>query len=222
MIRSNTYYTLIASLPALPRHFAVERLPITRIRLEERLRMLEPEDARIIDGMAEFLVWDRQPVDVTDEGLIRHYREFMESTTNPLVRCLLEDRMDVRTILSGLRRRRKGLGPPPAAGPLGGHVARHWKHPHFELAPRFPWIEKVDQLLHEDRPMEIARILAEDVWNQWTRAAEQYYFTFEAVILYAARWELVYRWTSRDAELGSRKFEQLVTETLGEYADLYA
>ena len=58
-MRSNTYYMLICSLPALPPRFDVDRLPITLERLQGRLRMLEPEDARDISRMLDFLAWSR-------------------------------------------------------------------------------------------------------------------------------------------------------------------
>ena len=45
MVR-RSYYTLVASLPALPRLEQAERLPINETRLVERLRMLHPEDAK--------------------------------------------------------------------------------------------------------------------------------------------------------------------------------
>ena len=56
MARSTTYYTLIGSLPALPRRFEqAERVPISRLKLDERLKMLTPQDAEEVTA----------PVDVT-------------------------------------------------------------------------------------------------------------------------------------------------------------
>ena len=49
MPRSSSYYTLIGSLPALPVHFEdAERVPISRRRLDERLKMLDPAAAEVI------------------------------------------------------------------------------------------------------------------------------------------------------------------------------
>jgi hypothetical protein len=39
--------------------------------------------------------------------------------------------------------------------------------------------------------------------------------------LYLARWEIIDRCTSRDAEAGRERFDNLITETLGDYANLY-
>ena len=48
--------------------------------------------------------------------------------------------------------------------------------------------------------------------------ANNFTFSFEAVLLYLARWEIVDRWTSRDADAGLVRFDQMIEETLGEYA----
>ena len=49
---STTYYTLVGSLPALPRHFEdAERVPISVLQLQERLKMLQPHDAEVIEEM---------------------------------------------------------------------------------------------------------------------------------------------------------------------------
>ena len=61
IVRSNMYYMLVSSLPALPPRLDVDRLPITLERLQARLRMLEPEDAQEISRMLDILglAWSR-------------------------------------------------------------------------------------------------------------------------------------------------------------------
>ena len=76
----------------------------------------------------------------------------------------------------------------------------------------------MDQLLGTTDCLAVERMLLEVAWNHWTKLAEQYFFSFEAVLLYLARWEIINRWISRDAVLGRQRFEQLVTESLDEYA----
>lgn len=222
MARSNVYYMLVASLPHMPRHFEVERVPINRIRLDERLRMLRPEDAAVVEQVQGFLLWDRQPRDRTDEEVIRHFESLMASISNPLVRHLISFRMDVRTIVSALRRRRQNQGPPPGVGRWIEHIGRHWTHPQFRLERQYPWIADVDRLLNQGDPLEIERRLLGATWTEWRRLANEYTFSFEAVILYLARWEIVDRWVRLDRETGRNLFEELVTEALGDHNELYA
>ena len=88
-MRSNSYYMLISSLPALPTRFDVDRLPMTLERLDARLRMLEPEDAEEINRMLAVLRWMSQFVEARDTAVVRRYGELMQEITNPLVREVL-------------------------------------------------------------------------------------------------------------------------------------
>src|SRR6516164_3172004 len=99
-MRSNSYYMLISSLPALPARFDADQRPMTLERLHTRLRMLEPEDAEEINRMLAVLRW------------MSRYGELMQEITNPLVREILAAGMDMRMVVAALRRRRHGLGPP--------------------------------------------------------------------------------------------------------------
>jgi hypothetical protein len=220
-VTQRSYYTLIASLPNLPPTFEVERPPITRERLKDRLRLLHEKDAAVIDQVSAFLAWDRQPLDRTDEQVVSHYGQLMEDIGNPLVRELVNSRIDIRTIVSAIRRRRLNGTPPSGVGQWVDHIRRNWTQPGFALAGRYPWIGDVERLIADGDPMEAQRRLFAENWRVWSRMAERYTFSFEAVILYLARWEVIDRWTSRNAEAGRQRFEELITETLGEYGNLY-
>ena len=220
--RSTTYYTLIGSLPALPRHFEeADRVPISELRLKERLHMLEPRDAEVVEEMTEFLAWERQPLELTDENVLQRYNRFMDKIHDQFAQELIERAMTIRTIIAGLRCRRLQLDPPPGVTPIAGHIARNWNHLDFRLGGRFPWINEVDALLNSDSPFDLERKNLDIAWQHVCRLAEQYHFTFEAVVLYLIRWEVVYRWTQRDAEVGQEKFDQLVAEAMGEYAEMW-
>jgi hypothetical protein len=214
MVRSNSYYTLIASLPVLPARFDVDRCPITWPRLEDRLRMLEPEDQATLARLLDFLAWDRQPLDRTDGEMIARYKALMEKVEHPLVRTLIDDRIDLRTIISGLRRRRLGWGPPPGIGQWTDLIRRRWVHPQFGLQTRFPWIEDLDRLVSSGSAREAERLILTLNWTRWSRAAGDYHFSFEAVLLYVARWAIVNRWTSQNAVLGRERFESTLAKLL--------
>jgi hypothetical protein len=219
-VANRSYYTLIASLPALPPSFEVERDPITRPRLQERLKLLEDDDAATVRRLQDFLNWDRQPLDRTDEEVVAHYEELTAAITNRLIRRLIDDRVETRTILSALRRRRADLPPPIGIEPWAGHIRRHWSHPEFNLQARHPWIGRFQQLTDDGDILEAERLLFSVAWDVWSRLADFRHFSFEAVILYLARWEIIDRWTSRDATRGRQRFEQLISETLGKHGKL--
>ena len=58
-------------------------------------------------------------------------------------------------------------------------------------------------------------------WTYLKKRAEDYYFSFEAVVLYIARWDMIRHWQQLQAERGRAIFETLVTEALGAYANIY-
>ncbi len=217
------YYTLLGSLPALPRHFEdVDRLPISRIKLDERLQMLEPADAEIMEQMADFLVWERQPLERTDAHVLEHYEQFMESVGSPFARDMIDYAVKARSLVACLRNRR--LGSETAVGPkqLAEHVRRNWKHPEFRLGHQYPWIADVNTQMMGDEPFETERVIANIIWKRCKHLADRYLFTFEAVILYLIRWDLAHRWMQRDEVLGQKKFEALAVEAMGEFADMFS
>ena len=106
------YYTLIASLPPLKRFDQAERLPINMERLKERLTMLWPEDAKLVDSVTSFIIWHRQPMERSDEEMSAIYKQLMESIDNPAIKEMINLRIDIRTIVVALRRHYRGLPAP--------------------------------------------------------------------------------------------------------------
>lgn len=219
---SRNYYTLIGSLPALPPHFeAAERVPISQLRLVERLKLLEPQDADVIEQMSDFLVWERQPLERSDDNVREQYDKFMESVKSRFARELIQHAMTSRTIIRALRCRRLELEPPAGIPPVSSQIARNWNHPDFHLGSQFPWVGEADALLRGDDPFDLERKKLTIIWTRAKRLAGQFHFSFEAVVLYLIRWEVVYRWTTRDAAAGQEKFEQLVAAAMGEFVDMF-
>ncbi len=218
----HNYYTLIGSLPALPTSFdRVDQVPISRLKLIERLKMLEPEDVELLQIILDFLAWERQPIERTDTEVLEHYNKFMERVDNRVAREYIEYTMTLRTILAGLRRRRLKQDPPLGIRPWADNIARNWEHPDFRLGGKFPWITKLDELLCSDKPMGVEWFRLNLVWQRLQKLSEEHFFSFEAVLIYHKRWELVDRWTQRDAEKGRQRFEELLEQAMGNYSQLF-
>ena len=56
------YYTLVASLPRLAHFDRAERLPINRVRLDQRLKSLDPVDAEDLSLAEVVLEWQQYPL----------------------------------------------------------------------------------------------------------------------------------------------------------------
>lgn len=211
------YYMLVTSLPYMPRTFQVERVPISRLRLAERLKLLSTADADVVNHVQKFLQWDRQPTARTDQEVQQEYEKIMVSISNPLVRRIIEYRMDVRTITSALRRRRLGMSAPTGVGQWVSHIGSNWDHDDFRLAREHPWIPHVGQALAANDSLEVERLLLQATWTEWTALADKYHFVFESVLLYLSRWEIVDRWTRLNESQGRNRFNTLMKEALGEH-----
>ncbi len=225
MAESHSYYMLVASLPQLPVRFDSGRLPISWLTLRDRLRMLEPKDRQSTRQVGLYFLWDRQPLDRTDDEVIIRYHELLKQDDNPLTRHLIRSRTEMRLLLSAIRRQRRGLGPPNWAGKVAGSEAltsqlrKGWNQPYFNLGARYRWVEAFSKLYDSGDVGEAQRVLFAERWTDWTRIAEKHTFSFEAVIAYLVRWEIIDRWTSQNAEAGKARFANLIEETLGEYAN---
>ena len=218
MYSDTNYYMLVASLPHMPRTFELDQVPISRIRLEQRLAMLGEHDRRVVEQVQGFLLWDRQHPERTDEEVQREYDRLMKSIANKLVRDIVGHRMDVRTITSALRRRRLGLAPPSGVGQYVDHIQKHWEQLDFRLAREHPWIPLVRRYMEANEPLQAERQLLLATWNRWVKLADEFHFSFETILLYLARWEIVDRWTRLNESLGRQRFEELLAETLGDHA----
>ncbi len=215
-----SYFTLIASLPPLPPHFDVTRPPITRLQLDERLKMLTEEDAQTVAQLNDFLAWDHQPLEQSDTEVIDRFHRLKREVHHPVIWRIVENRLNMRTIISALRRRRAGEDPPRGVGDMVDPIRRHWRDPYFRLENRFAWIEPFAEHWQAGKALEAERVLFEFMWELRYRMAAQFTFSFEAVLLYLARWTIIDRWTSRDAEVGKARFDQMIEETLGDYANI--
>jgi hypothetical protein len=226
MARSTRYYMLMASLPPLPQVFTSERTPISRIRLDRRLALLKPEDRTELAAIEDLMRWDRMPLDITDREILERACAFIPQMRSAALREVATWRLEVRTVVAGLRRRALGR-PAPAPGELWGygrwvrHITQNWSAADFGLGGVMPWVAELSRLLSENDSLGFERELLGLTWGYMSRAADFHFFTFEAVALYVLRWDTISRWTAYDGRLAQERFRRLVGEGLGEHAHLF-
>ena len=216
------YHMLVCSLPALPARFDDPGpLPISPERLQDRLRLLAPGDAEEMGRFLDVLVWSRTYAERDDAAVVRRYGELLRRIRRPLVREVAETAVDARMVLTALRRRRRGLCPPEiGVGRWTENIQRHFAEPDFGLGRIFPRLAELNRLLEASNLAAFHRALLGATWDHLRWRAGEHVFSFEAVVLYVARWELMRTWREQDADRGRAVFESLVTEALGEHADL--
>jgi hypothetical protein len=224
--RQRQYYTLIASLPLLPPLERAERLPINRDRLQDRLRLLAPDDAAIVERAEAFITWQRQPLERTDAEVVAVFQALMLPGTPAALIEVVAFRMQQRTLMAALRRRQRGL-PAPAAdepwgvGPWVAHIVRHWQEPDFRLGLLQPWVPQARAYLEAGDTLALERLLMQQVWTHLERLVQDNLFGFAAVLVYLFKWDMLQRWLSYNRPAAQVRFEALVGDITRDHQPLF-
>lgn len=209
----DAYVMLVSSLPDPQALFLAKQPPLSRLRLDQRLRVLTAEDAERLKLVEEALNWRQLPMAASEQDVIDRGRAASSRIESEALRLILRDRLEIRTCLAALRRRARGEGPPSDSawgfGRWVGHIARNWTEPAFRLEGVFPWLREADRLLRQDDPLALERLVLDLSYEKLKRQAGEHAFDFEAVVIYVLKWSIVDRWARYNAEAAARRFEDL-------------
>jgi len=221
----NVYIMLMASLPSPGALFLAKRPPLSRLKLERRLRVLKPEDARALKLTEQALQWGEIPITMTDEEIVTRAKKAVREIQNETVCLMIRNRLEIRTCMVALRRRHSG-GQAPGPGTVWGfgrwtaHIARNWNEGTFRLDKVFPWLRQADKLLKDGDTLPLQRLVLEQAWTSVNRLKGQHQYDFEAVVAYVIKWNIVDRWGRYNNEEAAKRFEQLTEAALGDHANL--
>lgn len=227
MARGTRYYMLMASLPPLPAVFTREQTPISRLRLDRRLTMLEPDDREELVRIERLMWWDRMPLGTSDHEILDRAADVIPHIRSGTLREVASWRLELRTVVAALRRRALGR-PAPAPDERWGYgrwvrrIVKGWTLPDFGLGGVLPWVRELARLLDAGDSLGFERELLGLSWRHMSRAAEGHWFSFEAVALYVLRWDVIARWTDYDGPRAAARFRRLVADGLGGHASLFA
>lgn len=216
---SHQYFTLISSLPMLPARFDVRNYePINELRLEQRLQMLEPEDAKILAALQEFFHWEHHPQQHTDEEVVEVLNKFLKEINDAFSKNLVMHMMNIRFINAALRLRHAKKPMPPLVNSWWHrHIVRHWDKTDLGMSARYPWINDLHSLIEANDVKGVHHKMVEILWQHLIKESLNYTFSFEAVIIYNARWHLIHGWQKQNAEQGKNQFNLLLEEALGNH-----
>jgi len=215
----NAYTMLLASLPSPGALFLAKRPPLSRLRLEARLRVLVPEDAEVLELVESVLHWGELPIELTDEEIVARIKDAMTKIENETVRLIVRDRLEIRTCMAALRRRNRGEAAPARGSAWGygrwlAHIGRNWNEETFKLDRSFPWLREANRLLKEGESLQLQRMVLEQAWKSASRYRGEHYFDFEAVVIYVIQWSIVDRWGCYNKEEAAERFEELAEAAL--------
>lgn len=225
MNEQDPYVMLMCSLPRSERLFLAKQPPLSRLKLEQRLRVLTPEDAETLRLVERVLSWRELPITASEQEVIERGRQAISRIGSPTLREIVRDRLEIRTCVAALRRRSRGEAAPSPETRWGfgrwvAHIARNWTEPGFRLDNVFPWIRELDRLMREDDPVAVERLILDQANKRLQRHAGFHTFDLEAVVIYVLKWNIFDRWARANTEAAARRFEDLTMAGLGEHASL--
>lgn len=218
------YITLMASLPAMPDIMAAKQTPISRLRLEQRLRGLAPDDKALLDELLGLLPWQRLALHETDAGFVHRAERLVPRLPTAALRHAVVHRLEMRTVLAALRRRQRGE-PAPAAETFWGYgrwtrtIARSWQEPGLGVERAFPWVREAAEQLQAGDALTLESLLMRELWTMTSRLGAGHAFDFTAVALYALRYQLIERRVAYDAEAAAARFRRLVDQGFAAFAE---
>ena len=217
------YITLVASLPALPPLFAAKRVPISRVRLEQRLRALLPEDRALLDELEQLFVRPLADSTWSDALLVERAQHLVPRLPSPALGRVVEDIMEVLTVTAALRRRRRGE-PPPAADKGWGYgrwtriIRASWQEPGLGVERAFPWVREAAEHVDRGDAIALESVLMREFWTLTGQPRVGHDFDVTAVALYVLRHRAVERRVAFDAEIATLRFRRLVDDGLAGFA----
>lgn len=184
-----------------------------------RLLMLAEEDAEVVNQLWNYFTYERQPMDRTEKEMVAFYNTMMREVTQPTLQAIIDFGMNQRTIVAGLRRRHQGLRVPRpgfvwGGGPWVRHIERNWNDTDFDLSSLFPWVPEVRRFLESNQPLLLERRLKDLSWNYLDQLACGPHFTFDALLVYIAKWSLLNQWLLHDSSKAAERFEKLTAHML--------
>lgn len=225
MVKTDTYVMLICSLPSPEALFAAKQPPLSRLKLDQRLRMLSDEDAATLNLVEDAVDWRRLPITVTDRDVIERGRQALSRIESATLRQIVLERLELRTCVAALRRRARGEGPPSPQTPWGfgrwiRRMTRNWNEPGFRLEGAFPWIPQAERAVRKGQADALERLLLDRSYKSLQRHEGFHAFDLEAVVIYVLKWNIVDRATRYNAQAAARRFDGLTQAGLGAFAAL--
>lgn len=218
MINERFKYTLLlSSLPLQPSNLFSSQLPaISRIQLDNRLTLLDATDADDLVRIEKLLHWSKMQEAADDDASIVQTGQIeLDKVRSGFLRDLILWRLELRTLLTALRRRHAGetLSNKQAFHGFGNYlpyIVRNWQKPDFGLGIRLPWLKQAQQLMAANDIQALDKLMLQLNWQQYGRLSMGHYFDFPAVVLYVLRWDLINRWLCYDQDRALLRFNELV------------
>jgi hypothetical protein len=218
------YVMLISSLPSSEALFRVKQPPLSKIRLDQRLKMLSDEDLQLLKLVESTLKWDELSITTSEQEIIEYGRKTINQINNESLISLIEERLELRTIVAALRLKHRKVSPPsPREWGISRwtkHIIQNWAEPDFRLSGAYPWISEAKKFIDDEDPLGFERFILIQAYRSLRRHGQRHTFNLEAVVIYVLKWDVFDRWARNNAEEALQRFDSLTSSGLGIHENL--
>jgi len=222
------YLTLLSGLPANISLFSSKKTPVSRLKLEEKLKTLEPEHRQLLADIEGVLQWGylspqmKHDLDAGGaEQPVKQIKKVLAAVKDRQLKTLVRDKLDFRTLVGALRHRHDDPSVPLAGdwtvSRFKQNIENNWQEPYFRLEHACPWLVEAKQYIDNDEPLLLEKLLLQNAWQHLSRPPQAQQFSFYAVVIYVLKWNIVERWTRYNNEFAAQRFQQLVQQGLEQY-----
>lgn len=217
------YYTLMSSLPHLPRLEQAKILPISWLQLQKRISMLEEDDATLVDQVQKLFAWYYHPSGTRNHEIVQLYKELMQSTApHPHIQQIITDILNQRTIVTAFRMKYANMHFTQNEEVWGiqkdrATIERHWDQDDFKLGYTYPWVNEVKNLFAQNDPYGLTKLLMELIYQKAEELKVKDPFALEAFMAYLIQWANLQKWLSYEAKKATQRFDNLISEAHREY-----
>jgi len=221
MINPQTDYAML--MASLPPHalslWDIKNKRLSPVQLERHLSVLSVKDRQTLREIETVLHWAKMPTIEEEQQLIKNTQQLLMSLQNSFLNEVIVWRLNIRTIIAAIRRRKLNLTITEQQdsfgfGEVSAVIKKNWQVDDFSLAYRFPWIKEANQLFNNNETLALEKLLLNLSWQHYERLSQGHYFDFEAVIIYVLRWNIINRWAQNDEKKAMQQFELLVEQAL--------
>ena len=220
------YTLLMSSLPAHGRWGSRHQTPLSRLKLERRLRLLSPQDADLLARIESSLQWRELPINTDNRQLVGRQQQLLDALRDEAIRpvaetsallTLIQRRLDVRTLVAALWRREYQQADSPSPGGdwtvsrYRQIIERNWHEPTFRLEVAQPWLSQALQFIRLHQPWELEQMLLQYNWAWMGRSHLLGDNSLIAVVVYVLKWDMLNRRIGYDADNAVVRFKNWVT-----------
>ena len=222
ILQRTDYAMLMSSLPPHPMSlWDLKNKPVSRLHLERRLAQLNEHDRQQLVEIESILHWAKMSSGNSDALISAEAQRVIQSIDSPLLKNVITWRLELRTIIAAIRRRKLGTGAPAknehwGYGSVVPLIFKNWQVDDFSLNYRFAWVKKANTFFASEQSVELEKLLLNLSWQHYENMGRSHYFDFTAVVIYVLRWNIVNRWAQCDQEIAMRQFDELVNNGLAQ------